>query len=173
MIVDLRRLEEDGDSRGSLEVHETVTVTDAFGEERVVDGRIVLSYDRSGGAFFFHGELAGEFQTKCHMCLEDVSYPVTGDFDVVVRKGSDRDADRDVEEDQAKDIVTLSLNEHEVSLDQYINENLIVNVPMRILCKEDCNGLCPQCGINRNHSTCDCSDTVDPRWDALRKLKND
>jgi uncharacterized protein len=44
---------------------------------------------------------------------------------------------------------------------------------MQILCRDDCKGLCPQCGVNRNHKSCECGGTSDPRWDALRKLKNE
>jgi uncharacterized protein len=169
MIVDLRRLEE---NRGRESADEVVALTDAFGVDREIDCHIDLSYERSGGTYFFHGQLAGETETKCHLCLDEVTYRVKGDFDAVVRKGSDRGGGA-TEENGAKDIITLALNEHEVSFEQHIVENLIVNVPMQILCSEDCKGLCPQCGINRNKESCKCAATADPRWDALRKLKNE
>jgi uncharacterized protein len=171
MIVDLRRLEE---SRGRLTADETVPFTDAFGDEHEIVCNVALDYQRSGGAFFFHGDLAAEFQTRCHLCLEDTSCRVTGDFDLVVRKGErEAEAESGAAGEETEDLVTVSLNEYKVSLDQYIIENLIVNVPMKFLCKEDCKGLCPQCGVNRNKESCKCADAGDPRWDALRKLKNE
>jgi uncharacterized protein len=170
MIIDLRRLE---DSRGRLTEDESVSFTDAFGEEREMICKIDLGYERSGGAFFFHGELTGEFRTQCHLCLIELPCRVSGKFDVVVRRG-ERGADAEgAAESETDDLITVSLNEHEVSFDQFIQENLIVNVPMQILCQEDCKGLCPQCGVNRNEATCKCADAGDPRWDALRKLKNE
>jgi uncharacterized protein len=176
MIVDLRRLEEERDGRGVLTVEETFTVTDAFDKQHTVECRTELSWECRGGAFFFHGDVASELQTQCHLCLEEVSAPLTGEFDVVVRKGGDRGAryeDHDGGSEEARDLVTLSPGQKEFSFDQYIIENLIVNVPMQILCSQDCKGLCPQCGTNRNRSNCDCGEATDPSWDALRKLKND
>ncbi len=173
MKINLRRLEEERDGRGSLTAEEPVTVTDAFDTQRTVDCRIELSWERHGGVFFFHGGLAGELPTQCHLCLEEVPTPMNGNFDVVVRKGGVRGSNDDEGGVETKDLVTLPPSQYEFSFDQYIIENLIVNIPMQIICKEDCKGLCPQCGINRNQSSCDCTDTADPRWDALRKLKND
>jgi len=167
MIIDLRRLEDNG---GSVSVDEVVPFTDAFDVEREIHCNVELSYQCRGGAYFFHGELAGEFRTQCHLCLEDVPSRVKGSFDVVVRKGSERGDDAGGGTD---DLITLPLNEHEVSFDKWIVESLIVDVPMQILCKEDCKGLCPKCGINRNKESCDCTEAADPRWDALRKLKNE
>ncbi len=169
MIVDMRRLEE---NRGRESADQVFAFTDAFGVDREIGCHIDLSYERSGGAYFFHGQMTGELKTQCHLCLDEVTCQVTGDFDAVVRRGSDRGGGA-TDEDGAEDIITLSLNEHEVSFEQHIVENLIVNVPMQILCTEDCRGLCPQCGINRNRESCKCVATADSRWDALRKLKNE
>jgi len=173
MKIDLRRLEEERNGRGILTTDESVAVTDAFDTQRTVDYQIELSWERRGGAVFFHGKLVGELQTQCHLCLEEVPTPVNGNFDVVVRKGGIRGSFEDEPGDEAQDFVTLAPNQHEFSFDQNIIENLIVNIPMQVLCKEDCKGLCPQCGINRNKSSCDCTKSTDPRWDELRKLKND
>jgi len=173
MKVNLRRLEEDGDGRGVLTAEESVVVTDAFDKQRNVDCQIELSWEQRGGAVFFHGKLVGVLTTQCHLCLEEVSAPVDGEFDVVVRKGGVRGSYDDEAGEQAQELVTLASNQHEFSFDQYITENLIVNIPMRIFCREDCKGLCPLCGTNRNKSSCDCTESTDPRWDTLRKLKND
>ena len=172
MKVDLRRLEEEQDGRGVLTAEESVAVIDAFDKQRIVDCRIELSWERRGGAIFFHAELAGELPTQCHLCLDDVPTPIRGEFDVVVRKGAARGS-YDQAGEEAQDLVTLAPNQREFSFDQYIIENLIVNIPMKIYCREDCKGLCPQCGVNRNKSSCDCLEASDPRWDQLRKLKNE
>jgi len=173
MKINLRRLEDERDGRGVLTTQEMVKVTDAFDDERTVDCRIELSWERRGGAFFFHGDLAGELQTQCHLCLDEVPTRVNGAFDVVVRKGGVRGSQGDEDGDGAQDLVTLSPGQHEFSFDQYIIENLIVNIPIQILCTEDCKGLCQKCGVNRNRVSCDCTTSTDPRWDALRKLKNE
>ena len=175
MIVDLRRLDEQVESRGRLAPDEVVPYRDAFDNEMSVACHVELSYERSGGAYFFHGQLEGEFRTQCHYCLIDLPCRVEGEFDVVVRKSGNKPAggDADPEGGGTEDLIILGLNEYEVSFDDHINENLIVNIPMQILCRDDCKGLCPQCGVNRNEQSCDCGETADPRWDALRKPKND
>jgi uncharacterized protein len=51
-------------------------------------------------------------------------------------------------------------------------EQVALGVPMKPLCREDCRGLCPVCGVDRNESSCDCAaQTTDPRWAGLAALK--
>jgi uncharacterized protein len=173
MIVDLRRLDEAAESRGRLTARQSVPYRDAFDNEIEVDTRVALTYERSGGAYFFHGRLEGEFTTHCHYCLTDVPFRVEGEFDVAVKRSGERAVEEDEGDESAGDLITLGLGEYEVSLDRHIVENLIVNIPMQIVCRDDCRGLCPHCGVDRNVETCDCGEPADPRWDALRKLKND
>ena len=165
MIIDFRQLEQHS---GRLSSNEVITFEDPFDRETAIECRIEVEYQRSGSAYYLHGEVRGGFQTQCHRCLDDVKQELSGDFDVVVRRGAGDEAP-DPEETN-KDYILLSLNQHEVSLDEYVYESLIVNIPMQIVCKEDCRGLCPSCGINRNRESCTCEAAADPRWDALRKL---
>lgn len=52
-----------------------------------------------------------------------------------------------------------------------VREDVILEWPMTMLCREDCKGLCPECGANRNHGECSCeTETGDPRLQALRDL---
>lgn len=169
MIVDIRELKE---TSGCLSADEAVSVSDPFGENVAVDCHVDLSYVRSGSSVAFHGVVAGLFPTRCQRCLAPVSQPVGSSFDVLVRKASGGGADVAPEAGDADDVVTLALDEHEISFDQIVYENLIVNIPMQIVCREDCRGLCPQCGADLNVGPCSCEGPTDPRWDALRKLKN-
>ncbi len=61
-----------------------------------------------------------------------------------------------------------------LDLTKDVRDTLLLAVPMKLLCKEDCKGLCPVCGANLNHETCSCKvETVDPRWEGLKKLLQD
>ncbi len=51
-------------------------------------------------------------------------------------------------------------------------EQIILALPMKILCAEDCKGLCPACGADLNHTDCDCEPDIDPRWDSLKGLRD-
>lgn len=62
----------------------------------------------------------------------------------------------------------VPLGDH-LTLDEWVREALLLQVPFAPLCQEDCQGLCPECGINRNRESCDCQvENIDPR---LAKLK--
>jgi uncharacterized protein len=59
----------------------------------------------------------------------------------------------------------------EIDLAHMIWEQIVLALPMKPVCKTDCQGLCPDCGVNRNIKTCSCvRDTVDPRWESLKSL---
>ena len=139
-------------------------------EEAVdVPFRVTLDYSHSGGAVHFRGHVEGALETTCDRCLEAIRRPVAGDFDVVVRRSSGREP-TDVED--AEDYLRIPLGEHEVSLEPFVRETAVVSVPMVILCAEDCRGLCPVCGANRNREDCRCQPAVDTRWNALRRLSD-
>jgi uncharacterized protein len=60
----------------------------------------------------------------------------------------------------------------EIDLTPLMYEQIMLALPTRPLCGEECRGLCPQCGINRNTGQCACVvEAGDPRWSALRNLK--
>ena len=55
-------------------------------------------------------------------------------------------------------------------LDSLVREDILLSLPTKILCREDCKGICPYCGTNLNEKQCDCKKPVDPRLEALRKF---
>ncbi len=55
-----------------------------------------------------------------------------------------------------------------------LREQVLLAVPLKAVCREECKGICPQCGRNRNQESCQCAPELpDPRWDALKELKKD
>ncbi len=57
-----------------------------------------------------------------------------------------------------------------LDLEQLVMEDIYLSLPMRMLCKEDCKGMCSKCGKNLNEGCCDCKKDVDPRLQALQQL---
>ncbi len=57
-------------------------------------------------------------------------------------------------------------------LDELVTEDILLGLPTRHLCKEDCKGVCQYCGKNLNHDSCSCSAPIDPRLAALQQLLN-
>ena len=73
---------------------------------------------------------------------------------------------------RASDLGTVFLEGEELDTTPILMEQLQLNIPMKPLCREDCAGLCPQCGVDRNEVRCSCADSeVDPRWRALEQLR--
>ena len=59
-----------------------------------------------------------------------------------------------------------------IDVDEIVKEQILLAVPTRMLCREDCKGICPECGIDKNTGECQCvTDDIDPRWAALKNLK--
>jgi len=71
-----------------------------------------------------------------------------------------------------EDPEAYSIENDQINLLPMVRENLLVAVPLGPLCREDCPGFCPQCGIDLAEGPCGCDTTVsDPRWAALEGLK--
>ena len=110
---------------------------------------------------------SGRFSQLCARCLEPVEQALEGDFDLIFRpEGVDAEAgERAITEDETE------IGYYEQSgllLEDAVREQVLLTLPGRTLCQEDCKGLCPHCGINRNLANCECVEKpVDPRLAAL------
>lgn len=161
LILDIRSL---GYAAAHLSAVDCTLVEDALAGVVSVPCRVDLDCRPSGGAWYVHATVEGEVSAVCHRCLEPVQRTVTGEFDLIVRRGEHGG-------EVADEVVVLGPHEHEVVLDPFIHETVVVNMPMVIVCRDDCQGLCPTCGANRNRESCHCKPSGDARWDALKKLK--
>ena len=118
-------------------------------------------------------EATGEYDqtVSCVRCLNPIVESVSTKVNLMVRNQAPSEEEGEVEL-SADDLEVLYWPEEVLDTRQILQEQLQLNIPMRALCKEDCLGLCPNCGKNRNDSDCDCEPTaVDPRWEVLRGLK--
>lgn len=70
-----------------------------------------------------------------------------------------------------EDLDVFAYDGEKIDLEPLLREQFVLAVPYAPLCKEDCKGLCPQCGIDRNTGTCTCEKPIDPRLAALKGLK--
>ena len=130
-----------------------------------------LSYYRSGADLFFQGTLHGQVKGSCGRCLEQYSFTLDQDFAFVLTPDKIK-GERGAEELQQGDLGLSTYSGDEIDLAPLIAEQVILALPTRPLCSEDCRGLCEVCGANQNHETCDCSaKTGDPRMAIFRNLK--
>ena len=117
------------------------------------------------------GSLKTMVECDCSRCLDPFPVPVDVSFDLVFLPVSDN-AGHDESEVADDDLGVSFYKESVIDLGEVIREQLYLALPMKPLCREDCRGLCPVCGINRNRDTCTCQATwEDPRMAALKNLR--
>ena len=117
------------------------------------------------------GRFSGRFQVPCARCVEPVQVPLEAEFDLIFRPlGADAGApERSI---TAPETEIGYYQNDSLLLEDVLREQVLLSLPARTLCKPDCKGLCPHCGVNRNSQTCTCEEgPADPRWDALAGLR--
>jgi len=120
--------------------------------------------------FSLRGDLDWGGQLECSRCL--APYPFRGDEDfslVLYKRKPDDGGERELEKG---DLDAYFYDEPALPVAPIVEERIQMAVPMKPLCKEDCLGLCVHCGKDLNQGPCGCrEETIDPRWEALAKLK--
>jgi uncharacterized protein len=131
-----------------------------------------------GGHVFAQGRIDGWLAVACGRCVGPVRVPLAETLRVTYVPKADAPA-ADAEPDDADGEVELAADDLDVfpyegdiiDLEPLIREQFVLAVPFAPLCKDDCKGLCPQCGTDRNVAPCTCEKPIDPRFAALQALK--
>ena len=122
------------------------------------------------GFFTVAGNSRIEGSVVCSRCLESVSWEVDESFSVDYRTPATAPVDAEVGLDGG-DLDVVFLESDVLDLSDLAAEQILLMLPMRVVCDESCAGLCPRCGANRNRDgACTCEPEVDPRWQALAGL---
>ena len=118
--------------------------------------------------FYFSGQIEGVVDGECRRCLTAVTAPVRDTMHVVFAEAGDADVEGD------PDVYHLDPRSQQLDLRPAVREQWLLSAPAFVQCRDDCQGLCPGCGADRNAGDCGCAPAaVDPRWDALRGLRGD
>ena len=117
------------------------------------------------------GDLKTQVELLCARCLEPIVRDVTKKFDLLYRpQGADA----------GKEEISVTAAEAEVGyyrgegllLEDVLREQLLLALPVKAICRDDCRGLCPHCGRNLNQEQCACTEPIeDPRWSALKDIR--
>jgi uncharacterized protein len=123
-----------------------------------------------GDVLSISGHCSAEGPLACSRCLEPVPWKIEEDFSFECRQGASAPiAAETVLEDGDLDVAFLQ--GEELDLAELAAEQVLLAMPMRILCDANCAGLCPSCGANLNVvDDCGCKPEIDPRWQALADL---
>jgi uncharacterized protein len=117
------------------------------------------------------GEVRTELELPCSRCLEPFRLPVNQSFDLRFHPQSEASGEAETEVAE-EDLETSFYRDEQIDLNELLREQFYLALPMKPLCREDCRGLCPQCGTNLNTDTCDCAPVwEDPRLAALKQFK--
>jgi uncharacterized protein len=161
--VDLREL-----ARGPVETRGELGQDDpllegldvALGGPVRVTGRLQATGE---GRFYWRGTVRTVVTGECRRCLTPVSTDVTAEASALFTQ------DPGARDDP--DSYPLAPDATEIDLAPAVREELLLDVPRFLLCREDCRGLCPRCGRDLNAGPCGCAPAADPRWHALEALK--
>lgn len=109
---------------------------------------------------------------ECSRCLCPTEQPVSAEIDLLVLDETAQPTVGEYELDET-DLGVVYAEDAELDLEPLLLEQLQLNVPMHVLCGEQCAGLCPTCGADLNRGVCGCERApADPRWSALADLKS-
>lgn len=138
------------------------------------DIRVQGSLSKVGREVFLKGSLSTEMEMACSRCLEPFDFQIRSRISshfVPGQEAGNQDADVEL---HAADIEVEYYSDNRIDLTQTVYDQMMLSLPLARLCKEDCKGICPHCGVNRNLDNCQCSDqdSIDPRLAVLQTLKD-
>ena len=126
---------------------------------------------QAGRRVHVRGRVEARVQAECDRCLRPLEIPVDSRFKLEYVTPEDYQAQQAVE--LTEEDLDLSVFDGEViDIDDLVTEEILLTLPDHVLCIEDCKGICPICGVDRNLVACECqSADIDPRWAGLKELK--
>lgn len=130
----------------------------AFEKPVVFNGSIT----NIGGALKLEGLLKVQYTASCSRCLK----PVSGEIKIDISEDF-------IESETQEDIDIYTFQGYYIELDRALCDNIILSLPVKLLCSEDCKGICHKCGKNLNEVQCDCEHTViNPKLEVLKNFYN-
>src|SRR5215468_10806896 len=174
MIISLAHMPPDGlVFKRQYEKGELDTSDFELEEPPMIEGRAI----RAGQDIRLRGEIKARLSAPCDRCLNEVAIPVEIPFDLFyapadsgARFGEGHGGERELLE---RDLDFAVYENDQIDLDELVLEQLELSLPSRVLCREECRGLCPQCGADLNVEQCECKPQIDPRWRALSEIKTE
>ena len=118
------------------------------------------------------GSFAAELELPCARCLEPVRIPLNAEFDQFYQSHKDHRLVGEIELQEKDTEIAFYFGDF-IEVGDIIREQILLGLPMKPMCREDCKGLCPYCGKNRNLDDCNCHALfVNPRFAQLLKMRD-
>jgi uncharacterized protein len=172
MRIELDRLPETGDRFAHRYEPEELVLDEEHArltEPPEVTGRV----QTSGHEVRLRGQITARAEIDCDRCLKSVPVPVETEFDVTYVPEADY-RESEAAELREEDLSLSVFDGETIDVDELVREQLLLALPTRALCTDECKGLCPVCGADRNSDACHCeTKEIDPRWAALKSVMSD
>ena len=171
MRIELEKLQ--GGKGGFAHVYQPEELNPVDERVRVTQpAEVKGNVNQAGHEVFVSGHVETRAQLECDRCLQLVELPVSADFALEYITGSDYESSSAAVLSEEELAVSVFDGES-IDVDEIVKEQILLAVPARTLCREECKGICPECGTDLNARQCNCADEeVDPRWAALQSFKN-
>jgi uncharacterized protein len=136
-----------------------------------------VSYSLAASKEYGHIRVSGYVKTSvlicCSRCLAEYESPISSYFTIIFRKGVvDPDFSEDETELSEDDLISSVYSGDEIDLTHDIEEQVAMAIPLKPLCEESCKGLCPECGVDLNKSSCTCTEKAfNFKFSALKDFK--
>jgi uncharacterized protein len=129
--------------------------------------RVAVVLDKTGSQAFLRGQIQTTGTFLCDRCTSTFEHPVLSTYQMCyLPEGSD------ASETDPAELQVLTAGSTVIEITEDVRQTILLSVPLKLLCSENCEGLCPQCGTNLNVETCSCEVSLDdPRWESLRTLR--
>jgi uncharacterized protein len=142
-----------------------------FSWERPILGNVLL--ERHDDSILLRGHLQGELHFTCSRCLDPFTGPLDCTFDLLIKTGGAPVPDQEIELD-SEELDEEYFQGDELDLNVLLREQILLALPLKPLCREDCRGLCRHCGANLTRESCSCvAPGFNSSFAVLQKLKND
>jgi len=129
--------------------------------------------NHSLGEIRIQGDLKVTVEALCDRCAEPAAFPIENHFDLVYMPGNDEGTASENEIDAAGTEVGYYEGSG-LALNEVLREVVLLALPMQLVCYENCKGICPVCGQNRNQRNCGCQpEEADDRWNKLKDFRAD
>ncbi len=157
-----------------IEIEVSLDPDDPAVRELNVKGPVVGSFKirKLGQQVLVRGSVSGEVLLTCARCLVEFTTRIREVVDIELRPVLDLDRTAQERELGSDDLNVEFFRGDALDVGHLAAEQISLCIPIKPLCQDDCRGICPECGANKSLGTCSCEPDTDPRWSALKALKD-
>jgi len=136
-----------------------------LGDDLVLDNLSgEINFSRTSEGLLAQAEFSAITESTCGRCLDKVYQPLESSFSELFTLPSHAD----------KDTELVLPHNGRIDFAPILRDYMLLDMPINVVCRQDCQGLCPKCGVNRNLENCDCViEAIDPRLSALMSFLDD